>query len=284
MIAENTLPYVLPINTQDNNRLYFQHYVLKALLGSNTLAPLAPSCNILDVGCGEGIWALDIAQAFPSSRVVGFDIRPIRQFSYHDPSHFLLVTGDILSDLPFADTSFDYVHQRCLSPLIPAQRWQNLIYELARLTRPGGWIELLEYGSTYGSAGPNTEQLLAWSKETAAQHGFDPILMQRLEPMLQRAGIGRTQQRIIPVPLGKWGGTIGYTMSKNMQASIRSLKQRIISSVHISEEEFDQVLDALPTEWETHKTTYQFYATYGQRPYAYQSYMNVACRASLMRD
>ena len=269
MIAENTFPDGALL--LGNNRLYFQHYALKTFLGSNILAPLTTPSDILDVGCGEGIWALEMAQAFPSSRVVGLDRSLLQQFSYHDPSNFLLVTGDILVCLPFADTSFDYVHQRCLSPVIPASRWQSLLFELARVTRPGGWIEVLEYGSKYVSAGPNTEQFLVWSEKTEALHGFDPLLTRHLEPVFQRAGLQRTQQRIIPVPLGNWGGPIGHVMSKSIEASIRSVKQRIITSLRVSSQDFDRVLDALPTEWETYKTTYEFSATYGQRPYAHMA-------------
>ncbi len=267
MIETNTFPCLYL--SLGNNRFYFQHYILKTLLGSNILAPLVSLCDILDVGCGGGIWALDMAQALPSSRVVGLDLRLPRHFSYHHPSNFLLVTGDMLTSLPFADASFDYVHQRCLSPLIPASQWPHLIYELARVTRPGGWIELLEYGSKYGSAGPNTEQFLAWLEETEALHGFDLRLTQHLEPMLQRAGLRHTQQRVIPVPLGEWGGPIGSAMSKCIDASLWHFKQRILTTLHVSSEDFGRVLHALPREWETYKTTYEFYVTYGQRPYAH---------------
>src|SRR6266566_3172347 len=35
---------------------------------------LAQSSHILDIGCGPGEWALEIAQRFPGSRVTGIDI------------------------------------------------------------------------------------------------------------------------------------------------------------------------------------------------------------------
>lgn len=33
--------------------------------------------NILDVGTGTGIWAVDIAEKFPSAEVVGVDLRSV---------------------------------------------------------------------------------------------------------------------------------------------------------------------------------------------------------------
>lgn len=73
---------------QAHNRLHAQHYALKTLLGSNILAPLVAPGDILDVGYGEGLWALDVAQPLPTSRVVGLERSPLRQFSYYT-SNFL---------------------------------------------------------------------------------------------------------------------------------------------------------------------------------------------------
>ncbi len=264
MIAQQTLPHL-----KTSDRLHLQHYTLKALLGSNMLAPVLAPSDILDVGCGQGLWALDVALSLPSSRVVGLDRGQFHQCSYHNPFNFLFVTGDIPGSLPFAEMSFDYVHQRFLSPLIPASQWPFLIFELARVTRPGGWIELVEYGSAYGNAGPHTKQFLDWWKQTATKHGLDIGLMQRLAPMLERVGIHAIEQKIIAVPLGAWGGETGCAMSQNLEASIESFKPKVMHVLNVSSEDFDRVLHALPEEWETYQTTYQFYATYGQRPYAH---------------
>lgn len=264
MIAQQMLP---PLKTYD--RLHLQHYTLKALLGSNMLAPLESPGDILDVGCGQGLWALDVALSLPSSRVVGLDRSLLSQCSYHNPLNFLLVTGDILSGLPFADMSFDYVHQRFLSPLIPASRWQFLISELARVTRSGGWIEFVEYGSVYGNAGPSTQQFLDWWKQTATKQGLDIGLMQHLAPMLERVGIHSIEQRIIAVPLGAWGGETGCAMGHNLEMYIGSFKPWVMNVLNVRSQDVDRVLRALPEEWETFQTTYQFYAAYGQRPYAH---------------
>lgn len=51
------IPYALPNNIQEVNRLDFQHYMLRYALENNFLAPItsqqAPG-TILDIGCGTG--------------------------------------------------------------------------------------------------------------------------------------------------------------------------------------------------------------------------------------
>lgn len=50
------------------------------LLGDkHYLAPIGESPQrILDLGTGTGIWALDMADMFPSAEVIGVDIAPIQ--------------------------------------------------------------------------------------------------------------------------------------------------------------------------------------------------------------
>src|SRR6185312_5850125 len=57
------VPYLLPKDAQEDERLRFQHYALHHAFGNHYLAPLSPETRtMLDVGCGTGVWALDMAQ------------------------------------------------------------------------------------------------------------------------------------------------------------------------------------------------------------------------------
>ena len=49
--------------------------------------PHSPS-SILDVGCGSGIWAREVAKAFPRSQVCGVDISPTFVSDHPDNLHF----------------------------------------------------------------------------------------------------------------------------------------------------------------------------------------------------
>src|SRR5260370_453141 len=78
MVASRQLPtdspYILPWNTEEVNRLDFQHYLLRQAMSGNYRAPIKRLKNILDVGCGTGRWAQEMAQAFSDANVIGLDI------------------------------------------------------------------------------------------------------------------------------------------------------------------------------------------------------------------
>ncbi len=70
------VPYVLPKDLDETNRLDFQHYMLRSFFRGNYLAPIRQPRDILDVGCGTGRWAMELATEFPDANVIGVDIAP----------------------------------------------------------------------------------------------------------------------------------------------------------------------------------------------------------------
>lgn len=132
--------YLLPKDEQEGHRLYLQHYALLQAIGNHYVAALHPAVRtILDVGTGTGIWAVEMARAFPQSLVVGLDLDPaLFRETPSFPTNCLLRVGDVLKGLPFPDGFFSYTHQRLLVYAIPAAQWPAVLRELVRVTDRGG--------------------------------------------------------------------------------------------------------------------------------------------------
>ncbi|KAG9242656.1 S-adenosyl-L-methionine-dependent methyltransferase [Calycina marina] len=71
--------YLIPNDEAEMDRLDLQHQLwLYTLHNQLFTAPIESPKNILDFGTGTGIWAIEVASQYPSSRVLGTDLSPIQ--------------------------------------------------------------------------------------------------------------------------------------------------------------------------------------------------------------
>jgi SAM-dependent methyltransferase len=106
--------------------------------------------DVLDVGCGPGGWALELAQAYPHMQVTGFDLsagmidyaRVQAHASMLDNAHFFVANA--MKPFEFPDDSFDLVNVRHLEGVLPVAAWSEMLKEMLRVTREGGIIRLTD--------------------------------------------------------------------------------------------------------------------------------------------
>lgn len=99
---------------------------------------------ILDIACGSGEWALEVAQKFPDKQITGVDISELMtsyaRYMAESRSlanvHFQVM--DVRQPLIFDDASFDIVNARLITGFLTTTMWPVLLKECFRLLRPGG--------------------------------------------------------------------------------------------------------------------------------------------------
>jgi ubiquinone/menaquinone biosynthesis C-methylase UbiE len=257
------VPYALPKDLAEVNRLDFQHYIYRNVLRGNFLVPLADPTAILDVAAGTGIWGKEMAQQFPQARVVGLDLEDIK-VSGPIPANYQFVQGNLLDGLPFVANSFDFVHQRLvLASAVPFERWMDVFKELLRVTRPGGWLELPEVGVEVHPLGPLTRHFFEWGIEASHLRGLSPREIPRIERYLSEAGGRNVGMQHYDVPMGNWGGRIGTLMETNLFSALSALKA--LYTERGSVESFDDLLYQLPDEWRTLKSHIRFFVFWCQK-------------------
>ena len=70
--------YPFPNDDREQERLDFQHYIIYNLLDQRLyLSPVEEKQQVLDLGIGTGIWAIDFADRHPHAMVRGIDLSPI---------------------------------------------------------------------------------------------------------------------------------------------------------------------------------------------------------------
>ena len=122
--------------------------------------------RILDVACGPGGWALEVALTYPEIEVVGVDVSLVMinyanaQARVQGLNNARFQVMDIQKPLNFPDGSFDLVNARFIN-FLPAAAWPQLMQEFGRITRPGGVIRLTESEWWYFTNSPALENLNA---------------------------------------------------------------------------------------------------------------------------
>lgn len=73
--SSSAAKYALSIDEIESKRLDLQHHLFYLTLdGKLHLAPLSADLhNVLDIGTGTGIWAIDFAKLHPKTKVIGSD-------------------------------------------------------------------------------------------------------------------------------------------------------------------------------------------------------------------
>ncbi len=136
-------------------------YALMAVLGKRVIHPggrrsteellqradVQPNQQVLDVGCGVGTTAIQIARRF-RARVTAVDIAPLMLARTHANVHaaglddtIIVEQGDILA-LRFAGDSFDWVLAEAVTMFVDRRAAAK---ELVRVCRPGGRVLATEF-------------------------------------------------------------------------------------------------------------------------------------------
>jgi SAM-dependent methyltransferase len=241
------------------------HRVLRSVMGGNHLAPLVEPGSILDVGCGTGQWAYEMCDEFPEARVVGIDLRPCKPSAR---SSYRFVKANLLQGLPFLDGTFGYVHQRLLMSGVPMDSWPAAVAELARVTRPGGWLELHETAPGMEPEGPATRRLYDWLRELGRAAGTDTMgyILGSLDRMLAATGARPKRDETLEVPVGGWAGPLGETVAASFASLFTGLTKTFEARFGLPESECLSLVEAMLAEFEELQPIIYSRVVVGQRP------------------
>jgi SAM-dependent methyltransferase len=260
------ITYMLPRHQDEIDRLDVHHYALRAALPGNYIAPVHEPGAILDVGSGTGQWAYDLCAQFPDAIVYGLDLVPRKV--HERPVNYRHIKANVLQGLPFADGSFDFVHQRLMVTALPLATWPDVVRDLLRVTRPGGWVELVEGGDGIEPRGPATKRLFELAGQLQAAYGLDSTgsVSNVLDDYLRLAGADAVEMRSVAVPIGDWGGQVGSLMASDFRTTFTSLCPTFESRFGLPAALCHELLRAMHAECEGFRSRYTFSLAIGQKP------------------
>ncbi len=248
-------PYIMPKDKLEGDRLDLQHHLLKLAGGGNYRAPLRQPRAILDVACGTGIWCREMALQFKRAQVIGFDIDrtpleasmerlgPLGQF----PENFQFLEADALKPFPFENERFDFTHMRFVGSFVSSARWPDVIAEMARVTRPGGYVEVVELEGV-----ESRSQALTTLKEAGKKlmegRGLHQYPGPYLADYFRGAGLQRVQERRVVLGTGQQSARQQRLLSADMIAIFTNLQGIMVKVGLFSDAGYSALLEQLRAE------------------------------------
>ncbi|PLB48193.1 regulator of secondary metabolism LaeA [Aspergillus steynii IBT 23096] len=201
--------FLLSCDEREQDRLNFLHKVFSIARRSDDLihVPHLVKGRVLDLGCGTGIWAIDVAERYPEMFVVGVDLSPT-QPDRHPPNCEFYAPFDFERQWEMGEDSWDVMHLRMGWGSV--SNWPSLYRRIFAHLRPGGWFEQVEIDFEPRILTSSSEHLPLgqWYQafEYATAQTMRPLTHNPPETFgfLQTAGFAEICHQTIQLPLNQW--------------------------------------------------------------------------------
>lgn len=207
--------YMFPCDEDEKDRMDIYHKLFNVARREQLHQAPVPQVTqngdpprILDVGCGTGIWAIDMADRYLNAEVLGVELVNIQPEKI-PPNLRFRVPRDYESPWTFGEDSWDLIHLRMACGSVSS--WPELYQKVFAHLKPGtGWIEHVEIDmeprcDDY-TLSPDS-MLVKWYGwlADATQRVSRPIAYEhRTRQLLQQAGFIDIQETVIRVPYNSW--------------------------------------------------------------------------------
>lgn len=215
--------------------------------------------RILDVACGPGGWALQVAQAFPEASVVGVDISPqmIQYARAQAEARDLDLQFRIMdiTKLPweFPDAYFTLVNTRFVAGCLSTTIWPSFLQECWRVLKPGGIMRNVEAVHLSAPTSPAVTKLSMLTYSVLHKIGviyspFDMTVGPAVARTLKQVGFEDVTAVPYMVDLSH-DALLHDSMGQNLGMATTLLKTPLMRFEGISEEEFEALHRENDQQW-----------------------------------
>ncbi|KAI8974690.1 S-adenosyl-L-methionine-dependent methyltransferase [Pilobolus umbonatus] len=242
-----------------------------SIINSNYHAPikeeLEQGIHVLDSGCGPATWTLDMAEAYPNSKFTGLDVSCVFPEIVRPPNVQFQICN-IAKEIPFADDTFDYFHQRMLVLGLTKNGWNKALENAYRVLKPGGIIELVEPIVRFHCMGPHLTELQKDLGDLLVKKEMVHDIGSRLGHLLRRTGFKEIKVVTRPIPVNH-SSKIGELYWQDLYHGYKNLRpmMAVVNPAYNDPQVYLDHLDLVAEECTQMRTNVIFHVTFAQKPF-----------------
>ncbi|PGH26675.1 hypothetical protein AJ80_01621 [Polytolypa hystricis UAMH7299] len=197
-----------PNDDEQNLQLSIGHHLFYLLHGGKLLlAPIAKDIErAIDIGTGTGQWAIDFADEYPHTSILGTDLSPIQPAFV--PPNCRFEVDDACDAWVHPPNYFDLVHVRSLYGSVAD--WPAFYQQAYKHTKPGGYFEHCELTihikSDDGTL-PDDHIFCQWSRiflEAGEKINKTFRIAEHISGHAKDAGFEDVTEKWYKIPIGGW--------------------------------------------------------------------------------
>ncbi|CAI2179645.1 15826_t:CDS:2, partial [Funneliformis geosporum] len=262
--------YMLPNDDEEVDRLQSQHYLHWQIWKSNFSSPIETilklgGVEVLDVGCGSGLWSLEMAALYPLSNFTGIDIAPQYPMDTH-PLNTTFESVDITQGLPYPDHRFDFIHVKVVLSLIAEKHMKLIFSELMRVLKPGGWLEIMDYCNDLINPGPAFTTLYTAFQALWSQRGINFYFCNEFDKLLLKQGFVDVHLEEKVTHFGKKGGSVGERSVEDWEAVFFLFQKLLLEFSCMDSESFCKLIKDFRKEIDEYESSFKLFRFFGRKP------------------
>ena len=267
---------IITYNEDEDYRLIDQHFIIKKAFNSldeNILSDVKRNNGellILDSGCGNGTWCLDMSEKFPDITFYGIDKMDIFPKDIK-PENCEFKQHDIFDYIKGNKKFFSLITQRFMAMYLTKEQWITLLKYYYDNLQPGGYIIFVESNFISSNMGKQTKEFAKQFMYLLRARKIDPYINDSLESLITSVGFTLKSNIYLPdknyVSIPLFGeSSIGKCYGENIIRSLKSMQSWFEKSLGIDECEFDNILNIIKEESEECKTFNNTYYYIAHKP------------------
>lgn len=168
-------------------------------------AGLKPGMNVLDVACGPGFTACELAKAVGNGTVTGVDINEeliftAQQAKASEKTENVSFRCGNLYDLDLPENAFDFVYARFVFQHL--EKPELALSNIRKVLKPGGILCVLDIDDNWTSFAPESDAFVKFIRKAGAgqkRKGGNRLIGSQLFGLLSKAGYQSVSTKIRPV-------------------------------------------------------------------------------------